>query len=1008
MGEDMIGKVISHYRILHKIGEGGMGVVYVAEDTLLGRRVAIKTLAVDPDKQHYRARFLREARSVSMLSHPNIAAVYDFGETPDGHPFIVMELIAGQTLGDLLARGELSLTNSVGIIEKTAEALAEAHHRGVVHRDIKPTNIAISDRGEIKVLDFGLAKQLHGDIDESDGACALPVTQTREGVVIGTPLYLSPEQALGVPVDTRSDIFSLGSLLYECLAGRPAFDGTSAIDICAKVIRDDPPPPSNFNPSVPPELNRITLKALAKKPENRYQSADELIAELRALQPSLSDSDHTRAPRKRPPADPRRAHTSTFLALADTLRKRRVFAVAFLTTLAAALFIVWSITSPSRVSPREPPPVAQSWYEKGVAALRNGSYYTASKMLQEAVKADDSFALAHARLAEAMSELDYADGAKDEIIRVGQLIPDRSKLPELDALYLQAITDTVTRNFTAAAESYRKIEQLVPDDARAAAAVDTGRAYEKNEDLDKAVECYLEATRREPQYATAFLRLGVAYARKGEYKNAEAAFDEAQRLYRSLGDLEGETEVLHQRGSMLNKLRDIGRAREQLTQALDKARANGNLSQQILVLLQMSGVSFGAGKIEQAQQQAAEAVSLARANGMENLTTRGLIDFGNAFLSAGNYVEAEKHYAQALEFAQMYKGRRNEARARFMLASSLHNRGKINEALPYVEQAYNFYQQGGYRRETVQALMLLGRANRDRGDYDAALRASNQHLQHAEQVNDRALVAFSHKEIGTILALSERYPEALRHFERSSLISDQLGDKEATAYNSVLRADMLWRLGRFDEARDVLAKVTSNTGSPGGGFQSLAAHAHVINAGLELSALSFQPARAESEKAIEMTAQRSDHMAIDALCVLGLAQAHSGTARAGVKSCREAVTASERTGDEWRLSASSLALAETLLLSGDAKGALTSAERAREGFERRGQRESLWRAWLLAARASHLLKDGAKALEHADRAAEYLWSLQEHWGKDAYEGYLTRPDVQRNRRQLVELLSVGP
>src|SRR5919112_1110993 len=164
----MIGKNISRYKILGQVGEGGMGVVYVAEDTVLGRRVAVKIPHAGREENHYRARFLREARAVSKLRHPNIAAVYDYGETPDGQPYIVMELVSGQTLGDLLAGPGISLARAVEVVRETAEALTEAHRRGVVHRDIKPSNVIVDDDGEVKVLDFGLAKQLHEGFADSE------------------------------------------------------------------------------------------------------------------------------------------------------------------------------------------------------------------------------------------------------------------------------------------------------------------------------------------------------------------------------------------------------------------------------------------------------------------------------------------------------------------------------------------------------------------------------------------------------------------------------------------------------------------------------------------------------------------------------------------------------------------------------------------------------------------------------------------------------------------------
>ena len=279
----MIGQTVSHYRILSKLGEGGMGTVYVAEGTLLRRRVAIKSLklASVPGQTHFRTRFLREARAASLLNHPHIATVHDYGETEDGQPYLVMELIDGQSLNDLLRADSLPVERTIDIIKQVTEAVAEAHRHGIVHRDIKPSNVVLNQRNEVKVLDFGLAK--HTEPDDAARLEGASVTHTLEGVIIGTPSYLSPEQALGLPVDRRSDIFSIGSVLYECLTGTPAFAGKTLGEIVAQVIRDDPPPPSKLNPHVPPELDRVTLKALAKKTEARYQTAEDLLADLKPV-----------------------------------------------------------------------------------------------------------------------------------------------------------------------------------------------------------------------------------------------------------------------------------------------------------------------------------------------------------------------------------------------------------------------------------------------------------------------------------------------------------------------------------------------------------------------------------------------------------------------------------------------------------------------------------------------------------------------------------------------------
>ncbi len=298
-GEPQPGQTVSHYRLLSKLGAGGMGVVYAAEDAHLGRQVAIKFLSVDRHRRLSRARFLREARSASVLNHPNIATVYDYGETEDGHPFIVMELLRGQTLADLLAAGTQTAEQGVAIIRDVLEALREAHRLGIVHRDIKPSNVFVGERGQVKVLDFGLAKSL-SDMDSGaagdDTLSALP-TQTLDGVVLGTPLYVSPEQATRAQVDGRSDLFSVGAMLYECLTGRPAFAAPSVVEVLARVIDPGaPPPPSTFNQRVTRELDRVTLKALAKTAEGRYKSADEFLEDLRHVRLKPSGAAEPRAP----------------------------------------------------------------------------------------------------------------------------------------------------------------------------------------------------------------------------------------------------------------------------------------------------------------------------------------------------------------------------------------------------------------------------------------------------------------------------------------------------------------------------------------------------------------------------------------------------------------------------------------------------------------------------------------------------------------------------------------
>ena len=278
----MIGKTVGHYRITSKLGAGGMGEVFLAQDTRLERKAAIKFLpaevAADPGR---RTRFLNEAKAASALNHPHVCIVYDVGETDDGLLFIAMEFVEGQALDALLKQGPLTVTRVVEIAVQVADALDAAHTSRIVHRDIKPANISLNERSQVKVLDFGLAKRMP---HRTDGAgVTQDLQQTQQGQVVGTPSYMSPEQALGKDLDHRTDLFSFGIVLYELTTGQRPFAGANFAEVVNNIVHAQPMAIARLNYNVPPELERITLKCLQKSPDRRYQSARELIVDLRNL-----------------------------------------------------------------------------------------------------------------------------------------------------------------------------------------------------------------------------------------------------------------------------------------------------------------------------------------------------------------------------------------------------------------------------------------------------------------------------------------------------------------------------------------------------------------------------------------------------------------------------------------------------------------------------------------------------------------------------------------------------
>ncbi|OXS30647.1 protein kinase domain-containing protein [Streptomyces sp. XY006] len=277
------------YRLTHRLGRGGMAEVFAAEDVRLGRTVAVKLLRSDlAEDPVSKARFTREAQSVAGLNHHAIVAVYDSGEDFVGGqsvPYIVMELVEGRTIRDLLMNAEApGPEQALIIVSGVLEALAYSHQHGIVHRDIKPANVIITHNGAVKVMDFGIARALHG----------ASTTMTQTGMVMGTPQYLSPEQALGKAVDHRSDLYATGCLLYELLSLRPPFTGETPLSVVYQHVQDIPTPPSEASDACPPELDGLVMRSLAKEPDDRFQTAEEMRGLVQyALQMLYDQGGHT-------------------------------------------------------------------------------------------------------------------------------------------------------------------------------------------------------------------------------------------------------------------------------------------------------------------------------------------------------------------------------------------------------------------------------------------------------------------------------------------------------------------------------------------------------------------------------------------------------------------------------------------------------------------------------------------------------------------------------------------
>jgi serine/threonine protein kinase/Tfp pilus assembly protein PilF len=402
----MIGQIISHYRIIDKLGRGGMGEVYLAEDKRLGRKVAIKFLPAEvATNEHARQRLLREAQTAATLDHPNICAIYEVGQE-GAYSFIVLQYIEGETLAATLKRQLPDLREALAIAAQIADALNEAHARGIIHRDIKPENIMLTTRGQVKVLDFGLAKVLRDPgILESDAKTGTMLSIP--GMLMGTVPYMSPEQVRGAELDCRSDIFSFGTVLYELLSGRRPFEAKSPAEVISAILTTEPPPIAGSNLSHNGSAEeRLIRKCLEKDPALRYQAMGELISDLEQVRRE-HESGQVRPAAEATPVKQKTAITGP----QGRWRRLRGWTPGLVLT-AVALLLGAGVYTLSFRTPKPTPassvksanPVAYDAYMRGMVNVRSenpANNQAAIKLFEQAVVADPNFASAYAELSRA-------------------------------------------------------------------------------------------------------------------------------------------------------------------------------------------------------------------------------------------------------------------------------------------------------------------------------------------------------------------------------------------------------------------------------------------------------------------------------------------------------------------------------------------------------------------------------------------------------------------------------
>ena len=756
----MLGTTVQHYKLGERLGAGGMGEVYRAEDVRLGRPVALKflpaALKADPDS---RARLLNEARAASLLRSPNIAVTYDIGEH-GGADFIVMEYVEGELLSERVAKGPLPPREVVEVGLQVAAALEEAHARGIIHRDIKSANLIRTDRGLVKVLDFGLAKFFRPE--GQDPLITQPQLSVA-GMLIGTLSYMAPEQALGRPVDHRADLFSLGVVLYELGTGRPPFSGGSPTEILDRILHHQPTPPSSLHAALPAGFDRIIARALEKSPTFRYQTARDLEADLRALASELDAALRVSGSR---------AGAAIAMHLASAIDR------------SVAVMTFANIT-------REP---ADDWIGTGIAEtvssdLKNiqgltvigrARVYDALRNLSSNASLDESLAIDIGRRLGAtwvvvggfqkMGDLvritahflDVATGTVKRTVKVDGRVADIFALQDKIVYELSQGLNLVLRGTEIAGIEKRETRSVEAYESFARGMMNLRLAT--RDSIERAINAFEHATQHDPEYAQAWAALGAAYSLKGAFLSLRDLIEKAIDIERRAIAIDPDLVDAHVwLGSALLNLGRTDEALGAIRHAVRLEPDNGQARQALARALWVGKGDF-AGAIPEFER----AIALNPEAGYSYLQLALLLSW------SGEYARAEEIARRAVELQDQYIS----GNAGLQVVGA-------NARLGYV-----YYLQGRYAdalREYERGLAFLGSS-------DHALK-------------ERTAIEITVK-MGAACARGGQTDEAARHFGRAIRMFDRLvaegADDPFTRYYIALAHAMN---GDSDRAFDSLEKV---------------------------------------------------------------------------------------------------------------------------------------------------------------------------------------------------------
>ena len=835
-----IGKNVGPYRVLERIGFGGMGVVYRAVDTRLGREAALKFLSAEMQRDgRARDRFEREARAASALNHPNICTVYGVDEF-GGHPYLAMELLKGQSLAEVIAGKALPLDRLLAIAAPILSALDAAHTEGIIHRDLKPANIFLTEKGQVKILDFGLAKQA-ALMPVAQGAGAIDVQETTAelttpGMIVGTVSYMSPEQIRAERLDPRSDLFAFGAVLYEMATGEQAFPGKMPVLVLDAILNREPAPIAQSNPAVPARLAAILSKALEKDRERRYKSAAELLADLLDVERSPASGSITVSPSGR----------------GSSQRRRWIAVAALLVLCTLAGVFAWKRRGSGFLSNRQPA-VSQTFARPSIAVLgfenlsRRPEHAWLSTVFSEMLSTE----LAAGGRLRVVSGEDVARARKDldlqevhafstqtlaklrknlgvDYVVTGSYLevgPEGANQLRLDARLQNADTGETLTSLPETGTESKLIELLSKTGADLRATLRIGNVGES--EVTKAAATIPHdpvAARLYAEGLAELRRLNPAGARDLLLKAAAAEPDhplihaELAQAWSQLGNDEKSRAEARQAASLAGQLPQTeqlwveGRFREsthEWDKAIDVYRTLlGFYPDNLEYALRLAAVQTSAGRSQDARATIATMRKLPLP-----ASSDPRIDLAEANLDevSADFQQEKQIAARATNEAQIRGARMLQARAQYAQAWAALNLGEMDDALKFTKDSLATYASVGDRNGQANMLRNLGTVRLMQGDLSGALGHYQDALKLARQVGNRYSEGAVINQIASAFERQGRHKEALEEYQKSGTIMREIGNRfaESIVLNNI--AHILWAQGDLQTAQQMYVQVTAIT-----------------------------------------------------------------------------------------------------------------------------------------------------------------------------------------------------